>query len=362
MLESQQYTHCLSTTYLPPLIRLLKNEGLTEANIFSDTQFLGVSEEDFPQILNLDDCIKILNNVCPKTDRSPLLLGILVGMNGGTGSMGLLGLIGMCSETLDEALRETQRFSSLISPLIFYEYLDKGELVSILFEQKYDTPEPVNNFVLGIFAGVIHSLSYQLLGDSYFNYITESIVNFKTELTQHPDLLYLTQNKMGFKTNFGTDSNRFDLTKKMATATLPGANKPALKTAITVSSNLMESQLNIDDAESSQPRISRDIVESVKSILRSQTDRILTVNEIAEELGLTPRTLARQLKSHNVTYSQLRSDSKMVLAKNYICSANISIKEVAYQIGYSDVSNFSIAFKKYFGDSPANIRIKEQMN
>jgi len=276
--------------------------------------------------------------------------------------MGLLGLIGMCSETLDEALRETQRFSSLISPLFFYEYLNEGELVSILFKQKYDTPEPVSNFVLGIFAGIIHSLSYQLLGESYFNYITESTVNFKTELTQHPDLLYLTQSKLGFKTNFGTDSNRFDLTKKMATATLPGANKTALKTAIAVSSSLLESHLNIDDIETSALRKSKSIVESVKAILISQTNRILTVNEIAQELGLTPRTLARQLKSHNVTYSQLRSDSKMILAKKYICNANISIKEVAYQIGYSDVSNFSIAFKKYFGDSPANIRLKEQMN
>jgi len=356
MLEVPHNTPCISTAYIPSLVRFLKSEGLSEKDIFTNTRLLGVSEDDYPPMLCLQDCTQVLENVCPSDGRSPLFLGIFVGMFGKTGSLGTIGLIGICSETLDEALRNSQQFVKLISPLFGYNYVDEGNLVAIEFNNKFNTPEKVNDFVLGLFVGGIHALAHNLLGNSFFDYINESTANFRTSLDRYPDLAFMTNSAVGINVKFGSKTNRITFSKNMAMAKLPGANKTGLKTAIEVSSNLAENRQNITDDNDT----SKTIVDSVKAILMSETGLTLSSNEISKELGISRRTLARQLSVHNATFSHLKSEVKMTLANEYICKTQMGIKEIAYKIGYSDVSNFSIAFKRHFGESPANHRAKDR--
>jgi len=46
----------------------------------------------------------------------------------------------------------------------------------------------------------------------------------------------------------------------------------------------------------------------------------------------------------------------MTLAKSLLLDTTKSVKEVAYQIGYSSPQHFSNAFKKEFGVTPNSIR------
>jgi len=56
-------------------------------------------------------------------------------------------------------------------------------------------------------------------------------------------------------------------------------------------------------------------------------------------------------------YNRYRLDK----AKKMIQSKNCTIKEVAYSIGYSNIGNFSRAFKKEFGVFPSSLKEKHHI-
>jgi AraC-like DNA-binding protein len=45
----------------------------------------------------------------------------------------------------------------------------------------------------------------------------------------------------------------------------------------------------------------------------------------------------------------------MQKAKMMLLSGNYSIKDVGYTLGYSNLSNFTLAFKKEFGQLPSEV-------
>ena len=46
---------------------------------------------------------------------------------------------------------------------------------------------------------------------------------------------------------------------------------------------------------------------------------------------------------------------RMQKAKMMLLSGNFSIKDVGYTLGYSNLSNFTLAFKKEFGQLPSEV-------
>jgi AraC-like DNA-binding protein len=77
---------------------------------------------------------------------------------------------------------------------------------------------------------------------------------------------------------------------------------------------------------------------------------------IARKLGMSRRTLARRLAAEGLTFAGVLDAFRHDLAKRHLADRDISISNVAWLLGYSDVSAFSSAFKRRTGMSPATIR------
>lgn len=81
-------------------------------------------------------------------------------------------------------------------------------------------------------------------------------------------------------------------------------------------------------------------------------------DKLARSMGLSTRSLHRYLQKENVVYREILNDIRKNLAAQYLKQPNLSIIEVAFQLGYSDSSNFTRAFKRWFGVSPKEYRKK----
>ena len=84
----------------------------------------------------------------------------------------------------------------------------------------------------------------------------------------------------------------------------------------------------------------------------------VTVREIAALLGLSQRSFARRLESEGVTFSALLDELRLDLAQRYLAEPDTSISHIAWLLGYSEVSAFSRAFKRWTGMSPREARIR----
>ncbi|MGI9287869.1 MAG: helix-turn-helix domain-containing protein, partial [Pseudomonadales bacterium] len=58
----------------------------------------------------------------------------------------------------------------------------------------------------------------------------------------------------------------------------------------------------------------------------------------------------------DTSFQEILDTTRQSLALGYMEQSNISITEAAYLLGFSDVSNFTRAFKRWTGKSPRDFR------
>src|SRR4029079_8956926 len=71
-----------------------------------------------------------------------------------------------------------------------------------------------------------------------------------------------------------------------------------------------------------------------------------TLRSVATELAGSPRGLERRLKGHGVVFKDLVSELRKRLALDYLRDDRHSLAEIAFLLGYSEVSAFNRAFKR----------------
>ena len=100
-----------------------------------------------------------------------------------------------------------------------------------------------------------------------------------------------------------------------------------------------------------------DLVAAVRrAIAQSIADGDTTLVRAAGTLAMTPRTLERRLKENGVIYRDLVTDTRRRFALEYLRDPNRTLTEVAFLLGYSEVSAFNRAFKRSTGSTPLQYR------
>ncbi len=78
--------------------------------------------------------------------------------------------------------------------------------------------------------------------------------------------------------------------------------------------------------------------------------------EIARSLGVSKRSLARRLAAEGTTFSDALEALRSDLARQYLAEQGLTISQVAWLLGYHEVSAFTHAFKRWTGMTPRKAR------
>jgi AraC-like DNA-binding protein len=81
-----------------------------------------------------------------------------------------------------------------------------------------------------------------------------------------------------------------------------------------------------------------------------------TAKDVAKKTGLSTRTLSRRLKEQGTSFQRLMNEVKTQRASNYLKTTQMSIEEIATQLGFSDSANFRSAFVSWTGILPSEYR------
>ena len=81
-----------------------------------------------------------------------------------------------------------------------------------------------------------------------------------------------------------------------------------------------------------------------------------TIEDIAASLGISSRTLQRNLTAEGTKFNQELQNVQKILAFGYFKNPEMTTEDVAYLLGYSEVSSFSRAFKKWTGKTISEYR------
>jgi AraC-like DNA-binding protein len=98
----------------------------------------------------------------------------------------------------------------------------------------------------------------------------------------------------------------------------------------------------------------------VRAVRRALTNRLsggdTTIAAVAKELATTPRTLQRRLSEEGWSFQTLVEDTRRRAAAHYLGNRSLSIAEVSYLLGFSEVAAFHRAFRRWHGCTPGEFR------
>lgn len=98
-------------------------------------------------------------------------------------------------------------------------------------------------------------------------------------------------------------------------------------------------------------------IELVRSaIQRRLTGKRPTIDEIADDLHMSLRTLQRRLQDAGWNYQRVLEDARRQLARYYLSNSVLELGEAAYLLGYEDANSFARAFRGWEGMPPRNWR------
>ena len=115
-----------------------------------------------------------------------------------------------------------------------------------------------------------------------------------------------------------------------------------------------ESMWNYFEPELSKRLSELDVDESVSARVRSALTELLPggacgIEDVAERLGLTRRTLQRKLSEENTTFQKQLNSTREMLAIHYIRNTDMSTNDIAYLLGYNELNSFLRAFTIWTG-------------
>ncbi|MGJ0119943.1 helix-turn-helix domain-containing protein [Williamsia sp. MIQD14] len=77
---------------------------------------------------------------------------------------------------------------------------------------------------------------------------------------------------------------------------------------------------------------------------------------VADELSVSTSTLKRRLSADGTTFRELQQSCLRDSAMLLLLTRSMSASQIALELGYSDLTNFSHAFKRWTGRSPSDFR------
>ena len=100
--------------------------------------------------------------------------------------------------------------------------------------------------------------------------------------------------------------------------------------------------------------LDKDFVEKFKTIIEEKmSDSGLNVEDLGKDMGLSRVQLYRKIKSlTNYAPNELLRMARLKRAASLLASSELTVAEIAYEVGFTSPSYFTKCYKEQFGESP----------
>ena len=102
-------------------------------------------------------------------------------------------------------------------------------------------------------------------------------------------------------------------------------------------------------------------VGSLQASVESEVQRLLpqrqaNIETVARALGVSARTLSRNLAAEGSTFTDIMDQLRRTLALQYLEELNLPLAQIASLLGYEEPTSFTHAFRRWAGRPPSAVR------
>jgi len=115
------------------------------------------------------------------------------------------------------------------------------------------------------------------------------------------------------------------------------------------------------EEELKQQNADENFAERVRTAIQQKlTGRRPTIDDIADALHISSRTLQRRLQDDGSSFQRVLDEARHQLARHYLNNSFLELNEAAYLLGYEDGNSFVRAFRTWEGVPPARWREQQR--
>jgi AraC-like DNA-binding protein len=313
-----------------------KDAGIDVAPLMAKAGVTNEQVEDDEVWLSVESQIKFLDLVAEALQDD--LLGFHIGRDYDLREIGLLYYVLNSSNLLVDALRRAERYSMMINEGVSLR-VREGKELAVTFKyigiERLSDRHQIESFVISL-VRICRQLTNRRLLPTCVRLIHRRNGG-AVELDKF----------LGCGVIFGADTDEVafpgDVKQMPVVNADPYLNKWLIK--------YFEEARSHREAGRGQVRIA--VENAIAPLLPHGKAR---ADEIACQLGVSPRTLARRLSSEGQTFSGILEKLRADLAKRYLRDEDLAISKIAWLLGYQEGSAFTHAFKRWTGKAPREAR------
>jgi len=267
-------------------------------------------------------------------------LAVHIGLQMRLSSHGFLGFAAMTAATVREAIELACRFASTRTSAVSLALYVEGDTASLVLEERTSLGTVREMVVIALIVG-IWQLGQALTGKP-LDGVGECAFPEPPWLRDVPQA-----GRLRFDPAGTGDRANHRLVFPARELELP------LVTADPVAMQLAREQCERELAA----LIDAGLVSRVRAaLLKGDVD----LTDVAKGFRMSPRTLKRRLADHHTTFSAIRDDVRRQRALLLLDNRALSIGDIAAKLGYSELPNFTRAFRKWTGQTPLAYRERTQ--
>ena len=326
----------LPVSYIQIAIRTLANEGMSAEQILTGTQLTADSLSNGAYI-SVDQFVNVILNT-RKVTNNPAI-GLLLGSLLHPSTHGHMGWAAINSPTLSDAITIFQTYSFIRTPFILYSTSVQKDQYIIRLTLTENLRGAHSLFVEAMLMLLQHIIEF-ILGRPMSEaklYINSSAPSYKASYSEY------------FHCPVCFDSDHIEIHLPLA-----------LKDTINPNADSHMYQLALEQCQESAHQLQRelDISTEIYDYLSSNLGTPLSLEQTAQHLNLSTRTVIRKLKRRHTSFQAIKDNIYAFQASNYLRRSSISVDTLSVIFGYSDPANFRRSFKRWFGISPQQYRNK----
>jgi AraC-like DNA-binding protein len=261
-------------------------------------------------------------------------LGFRIGQWGDSGRWGVLGHIVDCAQSIQQALTLQQRYQSLVGTGSKSEFSIDNKRVLLKWVPHYTCgiylqEEVVTSWVA--FAKKAISLKLKPLEIHFSHSLVTNIKDY--------------QDFFECPVYFDSDFTGIIFPEAILNLPLVGYNPDLL--------NVLMSYANIIVSKK-QKNAANEII--TQYIMDTLSEKVPTLADAAEFLGLSTRSLQRKFKEQGTNFKSIVDDVRKEYAFSYLLQSNYKMSYISQVLGFSEQSVFQRAFKRWTGITPGEYR------
>jgi AraC-like DNA-binding protein len=294
------------------------------------------------QIRNSQDRIPVKNQInflslVAKELPDPFL-GIHLAEGVELREMGLTYYVIASSETLGDALRRLARYSSITNEAVRITYRE-GKDITVKFDY-VGVPRLSDHHQIECFVAILLRLCRLLTGRS----LSPTGVKLAHRRAEFPADI---KKVFGCEISFGSDTD--EVVYPRFADTIASVNADPYLNSLLV--RYCEEALSNRRVHSGAWRVK--VENAIAPLLPHGQAKM---EEIAKRLGVSRRSLTRLLASEGCTFGGILDALRLDLAKSYLREQNLRTSEVAWLLGFAEVSAFSHACRRWTGKTPKQLQ------